>query len=1067
MLSPELRLYDTTGARQPLPDKAIVAWRFELLPKGGCGAFSLSLKAKLDDTEFSIPQINWRFEVWFDSICAYRGWFEKPSPEISNEDLWKGQGAGLMGRLGQILVDCAFAKPYGADISEAFGWIASHYLVGTERLGEFAQSVTNPLGYTIEKAHFFGQTARSAFDKLAEAGQDLVLWGFDTTPEGNNRLYVVARPTTVVNEDYRFRVAKDVIYLDQPEDLSEVANAVRIIGRDAKAPNLVYNPSFEIPTVAGSGPSANLLGQPSFEAAGSWTYGGGSARQQTGGEPGEYARSGQWFAEIDAIGEYIEQTVDMPTPGANQKYLLTCHLAKQNAATNQNVYIRVQELDSGGSVLSTIFDEARTVSSRSYTQYRHRFHSGSASAAKLRVRVYYDPGGGTNSVLVDDVWLHQEDSLGQQGWSYASVGTGLADIDWANHDDPSITPYHGLYCILADVSGTDGTNTNTVRIRTQRWCETREKTSYRFKIRVRVASGTTRKLRIGFKYKQEDEGTQYLWDSETTLAATGSWETVTANLTLPEKVGSIQPIIELRHDGLYWIDAVDVFESGVETRSDFLPGEQLEFYFRADDTTTLPNLSAAAQASITTYGLREQEISVPAITDIQQAKDYATGWLNRYAVPPKQGTLELAPAEVFVRYVSGADPPVAQGMVAVSGAGSTIPDQFPARIEYSLASDGTVRCAIELTNRRPDQALLILKRLGKGGTGGGGGGRANLSPSAGGTGGAASEESAYIKQDGTRAWTGNQSLGGNKITNSADPSSAQDLATKAYVDSALGGARDAKESVRAASTANVNISSAPSSIDGVTLANGDRVLLKDQTTASENGIRVFTAAGAALNRASDADTSAEVTAGLYCWVEEGTTNADKGFLLTTNGPITLDTTGLTFVQVSGLGQVTAGQGLSKTGDTLDVNVDGSTLEINSDTLRVKDAGITAAKLSAALQDLIPNVNITVGTVSANVKRVSIQFRDAVNNNLSADCAFLGWLCDDAAAPAAQSSGTPNGGSSVTAGALLDTMSTNGFWLVTNSSGLCQIEFQQTGARSWQFCVLVGNQVFRSSTITFT
>ena len=150
---------------------------------------------------------------------------------------------------------------------------------------------------------------------------------------------------------------------------------------------------------------------------------------------------------------------------------------------------------------------------------------------------------------------------------------------------------------------------------------------------------------------------------------------------------------------------------------------------------------------------------------------------------------------------------------------------------------------------------------------------------------------------------GGYDFAGSRLQNLADGTSSSDAATKGQMDTAISTAvtsavsnLDFKGSVRVASTANVSTSSAPSSIDGVTLSSGDRILLKDQTTGSQNGIYTFASAGSALTRATDADANAEVTPGLWVVVEEGTANADKAFFLTTNGPITVGTTSLTFAQ---------------------------------------------------------------------------------------------------------------------------------------------------------------------------
>jgi len=164
-----------------------------------------------------------------------------------------------------------------------------------------------------------------------------------------------------------------------------------------------------------------------------------------------------------------------------------------------------------------------------------------------------------------------------------------------------------------------------------------------------------------------------------------------------------------------------------------------------------------------------------------------------------------------------------------------------------------------------------------------------------------------------------------------------DAANKSYVDAARTGL-DVKASVRVATTANLSITTDledGDTVDGVTLATGDRVLVKNQTTGSENGIYVVQASGAAV-RATDADGSAEVTPGMFTFVEEGTVNADSGWVMTNNGTVTLGSTALEFALFSVAGNILAGDGLSKTGDVLDVNVAAAGgIEIVSDDLQIK------------------------------------------------------------------------------------------------------------------------------------
>lgn len=154
--------------------------------------------------------------------------------------------------------------------------------------------------------------------------------------------------------------------------------------------------------------------------------------------------------------------------------------------------------------------------------------------------------------------------------------------------------------------------------------------------------------------------------------------------------------------------------------------------------------------------------------------------------------------------------------------------------------------------------------------------------------------------DQTSAPSTSVSINSQRLTNVADPTSDQDAATRAWVLAQLSG-RDWKESVRAVATSNITLSGAQT-IDGVSCVAGDRVLVAGQTTGANNGIYVV--AAGAWARATDADVSAEVTSGLAVFASEGSSNGDKIWQLTTNDPITLGTTALTFVAVgSGSGSV--------------------------------------------------------------------------------------------------------------------------------------------------------------------
>lgn len=250
----------------------------------------------------------------------------------------------------------------------------------------------------------------------------------------------------------------------------------------------------------------------------------------------------------------------------------------------------------------------------------------------------------------------------------------------------------------------------------------------------------------------------------------------------------------------------------------------------------------------------------------------------------------------------------------------------------------------------------------------------------------------FLKKDGSVAMTGALQMGTNKITGLGTPTAGTDAATKDYVDSVSQGL-DIKSSVRAATTANITLSGTQT-IDGVSLSAGNRVLVKNQSTGSENGIYVV--ATGAWSRATDADTNAEVTAGLFTFVEEGTDNQDSGWVLTTDGAITLGTTALVFTQFSGAGMVIAGAGLTKTGNQLDVVGNAGRIVVNANDVDLATVARTDTAASAGINYIASITTDSWGrvtaTTNANVRSASttqtgiVQLNNAVNSTSTTEAA---------------------------------------------------------------------------------
>src|SRR5215471_12218012 len=204
--------------------------------------------------------------------------------------------------------------------------------------------------------------------------------------------------------------------------------------------------------------------------------------------------------------------------------------------------------------------------------------------------------------------------------------------------------------------------------------------------------------------------------------------------------------------------------------------------------------------------------------------------------------------------------------------------------------------------------------------------------------------------------TASVSLNSQRITNLQDPSGAQDAATKNYVDATAQGL-DAKGSCRVATTANLAALSGTFTLDGIALSAGDRVLVKDQTTATNNGIYVVQAG--AWVRATDMDIWAEVP-GAYTWVEVGTVNADTGWVCTADSGGAFGSTNVTWSLFASAGSLIAGAGMTKTGNTIDViGLAGGGMTVAADSIAVD--GTVARYYSTATHGAGTTITITQAT----------------------------------------------------------------------------------------------------------
>lgn len=207
--------------------------------------------------------------------------------------------------------------------------------------------------------------------------------------------------------------------------------------------------------------------------------------------------------------------------------------------------------------------------------------------------------------------------------------------------------------------------------------------------------------------------------------------------------------------------------------------------------------------------------------------------------------------------------------------------------------------------------------------------------------------------------TANVSINSQRITNLANPVDGTDAVNLNYLNAVRSGL-DVKDSVKVATTGNITLSGTQT-IDNYSLSAGDRVLVKNQDTATENGIYVVDAS--TWSRATDADSNTEFTPGLFVFVERGDTNADSGWVCT-NDSINLGSTNITFAQFSGAGQITAGDGLTKNGNTINAVGTTNRISVSSDAIDISASYVGQSSIT------------TLGTISSgtwNANTVTVPY----------------------------------------------------------------------------------------------
>lgn len=741
------------------PGRILSGVSFEFLESGGMGQATIPLLAQWEGTDYGLAPvaIGDTVTIRVEGSIRYVGRVTETDRQLGIPEMLNLTAFGEMERMNSVrLVRQVIVKPGGSDLTAFATDILAEY---NARLGTSYATDFDTTGITLETLSLENATARQAMDALFERAQGAVVWGWEAdATTGALTCYLRPRTETI---GWQRNVGQDVRLLGERSPLSDVYNALSPLrGAEGKAsfPNALGaicrtddgkpNTSFEYPVAAGS--VGNLILNPGLVSeflnplgAVEWTATGGATQN---GLAGRYDGYGM---ELTGGAKIVQQVNSVNVRGlkvyAGHVYRLAVD-ARRGSGDGRLVKFRLQWKNAGGSNVGSV--NVLNVYPDSALWQTYPLGSGGlpggydltapSGATGYLIELEGDTGGGSGSgtTYVDNISLVDVSATQQPGWEAFASGTAVINsLNWSYDGDA----YHGKLCIDIDVTASDSDG-NDVTIRPLNNAQFRIDplqsmvVGYRFKSYPGQTSTPKMRLRLAPNKADGSNGSVPLvWDGGASLDTLGRVNALTADVAA---VGSettawtfcgstVQAAsdwyqsefnIQLRGSGRVLIDAAIAMDAACPL---YYPGDTVEHWARVDDTDIAPKLSAAAAASITTYGLRETTATFDGVTTWNdRTAQVVADWFEKNAVltPPRR--LELDSESAFITPATGQQ-------VRISGVDEDLSDQWPARAVYRW--QGKLPASVELGDPQPTLTREILRAksgnmaVGGGGASGGGG----------------------------------------------------------------------------------------------------------------------------------------------------------------------------------------------------------------------------------------------------------------------------------------------------------------------------------------------------------
>lgn len=567
---------------------------FEYLERGGYGEGSLSMLATWE--ELSLTG-NERVDVYILGELAYRGYVRVNEKSMADSERCKITLNGLIEQLGQWQVKRRYAYGCAPDISQVFSDIAGDYVAVTGRMPAIVIDAED-IGLELSKFDSNGKSVAQAFNSLCDLAPGQAIWGVDTDPSGNDRIYI--RPRTL-ERTYTFVVGKNVSAFTYPRDTSAIVNRILLTGGAVEQPNLIFNGDFS-DVLPSSAEVNNLLIEPSFEdnTAGKWVLGGGAAIKTAGANATcrGAARTGQKWLELDQNGETAKQTIKIDY-ATQYQFGMWVRYEDSVLSAGRQVKVSLEGLDVSNSTVTSAtildyFDPGSDV----YSLHTAVFDFiGFPTVTQVRITIQTNAGTASNDgIIVDDVGVWVYCSAGQNGWRMNL--DGAATVDTLDLMVTSPAPKSGGYCVKlkpADIA----LSSDVLELYQPKANRVSVKPNERYTMGVWIQTNSlgSASFSFGVAGYKSDGTLGNIINSAGTSATTVEYATTALNtsdwtlFTLPIITGSdtaqLQPFLRGRSNAVVYFSAAFVVEgecpTDFTTHGDYWPGDVYTAIFDVED----------------------------------------------------------------------------------------------------------------------------------------------------------------------------------------------------------------------------------------------------------------------------------------------------------------------------------------------------------------------------------------------------------------------------------------------------------------------------------------------------